>query len=100
MGAMRSDGRSGPPGAGSPGAGGGRSGSAGPDSIDPVFDFTGVGRVDLGGLAIMLTAREMMPEENRRVWVAGLPPSFWNSMRSMGLDGYFMQLPSRRGLKA
>ena len=67
---------------------------------DPVFDFTGVGRVDLGALALMLTARERLPEENRRVWVAGLPGSFWSSMRSMGLDGYFMQLPSRRGLRA
>lgn len=97
MSTMRSDG--GANSGGSPGAGG-RSGTGRPDPNDPVFDFTGVGRVDLGALAIMLTAREMMPEENRRVWVAGLPPSFWNSMRSMGLDGYFMQLPSRRGLKA
>lgn len=99
MSTMRSGGGANPGGAGSPGAGS-RGGAGRPDPIDPVFDFTGVGRVDLGALAIMLTAREMMPEENRRVWVAGLPPSFWNSMRSMGLDGYFMQLPSRRGLKA
>jgi len=70
------------------------------DPSDPVFDFTGVGRVDLGALALMLTARELLPEENRRVWVAGLPGSFWTSMQSMGLDGYFMQIPSRRGLRA
>lgn len=67
---------------------------------EPVFDFTGVGRVDLGALALMLTARELLPEENRTVWVAGLPGSFWSSMRSMGLDGYFQQIPSRKGLKA
>jgi ABC-type transporter Mla MlaB component len=72
----------------------------GHDPTEPVFDFTGVGRVDLGALALMLTALELLPEENRRVWVAGLPGSFWTSMRSMGLDGYFMQIPSRRGLKA
>jgi len=66
----------------------------------PVFDFSDVGRIDLPALAIILTARELLPEENRQVWVAGLPGHFWSSMEAMGLEGYFTPFPGRRGIRA
>ena len=45
--------------------------------------------------AVYAAARELAMDENRKVWLAGLPPEFWSLMTSMGLEGYFIPFPDR-----
>ena len=61
---------------------------------DLVFDFTNTGRIDLAGMSLLFTARELASEEDRLVWVAGLPAQIWEFLRSLGLEGYFKPFPS------
>lgn len=72
-------------------------GSSGVAEIDAppdlVFDFTETGRIDLAGMAFLFTARELASEEDRLVWVTGLPPQIWDFLRSLGLEGYFKAFP-------
>lgn len=60
---------------------------------DLVFDFSGVGHVDLAGLAMMLTARQLAQEDSRDVWVRGLPDEAWRVLYALGLQDYFRLFP-------
>ena len=60
---------------------------------DLVFDFSGVGHVDLAGLSMMLTARQLAQEDSRDVWVRGLPDDAWRVLYALGLQDYFRLFP-------
>jgi len=61
---------------------------------DLVFDFSGMDSPDLGGLCLMLTARVLAGEDNRRVWLHALPDPAWRLLHAMGLERYFELLPA------
>lgn len=64
---------------------------------DLVFDFSGVGHVDLAGLSILLTARQLAHLDQRDVWVRGLPDDTWRVLYALGLQGYFRLFPQMIG---
>ena len=66
---------------------------AAPTSSDLVFDFSGVGHVDLAGLSMMLTARQLAQQDSRDVWVRGLPDDAWRVLYALGLQDYFRLFP-------
>jgi len=64
-----------------------------PTQTDLVFDFSGVGHVDLAGLSILLTARQLAQQDSRDVWVRGLPDDAWRVLYALGLQDYFRLFP-------
>ena len=60
---------------------------------DLVFDLSGIGVPDLGALCLMLTARSLADDEDRKVWIHGLPEPSWRLLHSLGLEHYFELLP-------
>jgi anti-anti-sigma regulatory factor len=64
---------------------------------DLVFDFSGVGHVDLAGLSLLLTARQMAQEDSRDVWVRALPDDTWQVLYALGLQDYFRLFPMMIG---
>jgi anti-anti-sigma regulatory factor len=64
-----------------------------PGTADLVFDFSGVGHLDLASLSLLLTARQMAHEDSRDVWVRGLPSSTWRVLYALGLQDYFRLFP-------
>ena len=48
-----------------------------PSWADLAFDFSGVGHVNLGGLSLLLTARQLAQEDSRDMWVRALPDDTW-----------------------
>lgn len=64
-----------------------------PRTPDLVFDFSGLGRMTASDLALLVTAQQLADEEDRTVWVAGLPSSTWGTLRAMGLGHLFRQFP-------
>jgi anti-anti-sigma regulatory factor len=64
-----------------------------PIRADLVFDFSGVGHVDLAGLSMLLTARQLAQEDSRDVWVRALPDDAWRVLYALGLQDYFRLFP-------
>jgi anti-anti-sigma regulatory factor len=64
-----------------------------PNGADLVFDFSGVGHMDLGGLSLLLTARQLAQEDSRDVWVRALPDDAWQVLYALGLQDYFRLFP-------
>lgn len=64
-----------------------------PRETDPVFDFAGVGHLDLAGLSLLLTARQLAHARSRDVWVRGLPDDTWQILYALGLQDYFRLFP-------
>ena len=75
----------------------GRTDDAGPTGTDLVFDFSGVGHVDLASLSLLLTAREMAQQDSRVVWVRALPDDTWQVLYALGLQDYFRLFPMMIG---
>ena len=71
------------------------SGSGGPrrGEEDIVFDFSKMSTLKVSDLAVMLTAHQIASEEERTVWVTGLPRDSWLIIRALGLEGYFRPFP-------
>jgi hypothetical protein len=65
-----------------------------------VFEAEDAFAIDLQGISLLLTARQMASADHRRVWLAGLPPEFWGLMASMGLEGYFLPFPDHGSIEA
>ena len=68
-----------------------------PTGADIVFDFAGVGHVDLAGLSLLLTARQLAREDSRDVWVRALPDDTWQVLYALGLQDYFRLFPMMIG---
>ncbi len=60
---------------------------------DLIFAFSGGEQLDLYGLSLLLTARQMAHEDHRSVWVAGLSRRSWLLLEALGLEGLFKAFP-------
>lgn len=60
---------------------------------DLLFAFSGGERLDLYGLSLLLTARQMAYEDDRSVWVSGLSRRSWMLLKALGLEGMFKAFP-------
>ena len=67
-----------------------------PVPADPVFDFTGIERVDVSSLALLLTAGHLAHEDDRNVWVTGVPEQAWDVLQALGLESFFLPFPGSR----
>jgi hypothetical protein len=67
---------------------------------DVILDFTDMGTLDLQFVSLLFTAREKAADDDRQVWVAGLPDTFWVFLRSMGLEEFFHHLPDEADIRA
>ena len=77
--------------AGSGAAGDARSTGEGRDGL--IFDVSEMGQMNVGDLAILLTASRMAREDNVDVWVTGLPGQSWRVLHALGLGDEFKQFP-------
>jgi len=68
-----------------------------PIGTDLVFDFDGVGSMNLADLSLLLTARQLAHEDCRDVWVRGLPDDTWRVLYALGLQDYFRLFPLMLG---
>ncbi len=64
-----------------------------PEKRDLVVDLSGVRELNLTSLALLLTAQRNAQEENRSVWLAGLPGQMWEALYAMGLGPFFKAFP-------
>ena len=60
---------------------------------DLVVDLSGIKTLDLKSLALLLTAQQQAREEDREVWLAGVPTRIWQALGAMGLRGLFKPFP-------
>lgn len=65
----------------------------GPKKRDLVVDLTGITRLDLKSLALLLTAQQQAEQEDRKVWLAGVPLRIWKALDDMGLGRLFRFFP-------
>ncbi len=67
---------------------------------DLVVDFSGIRKLDLTNLALLLTAQRNAELEDREVWLAGVTLQVWEALRAMGLGGLFKPFPVSGEAKA
>ena len=60
---------------------------------DLVVDLSGIRKLDLTILAILLTAQQKAKQEHRDVWLAGVPLQVWQTLNAMGLGQFFKPFP-------
>ena len=60
---------------------------------DLVVDLSGIKELDLTSLALLLTAQQKAKEEDRGVWLAGVPLQIWKALHAMGLGDLFKPFP-------
>lgn len=82
-----------------PGGGIGGSGAAGrgtsePEASDIVFDFSALDEMRFQDLSFLLTARQLVSEDDRTVWATGVPMETWRTLYAMGLSGFFRPFPT------
>ena len=58
-----------------------------------IFDVSEMGQMNVGDLAILLTASRLARADNLDVWVAGLPGQSWQVLQALGLADEFKQFP-------
>ena len=58
-----------------------------------VVDLSGVRELDLTSLALLLTAQQKAAQEDREVWLAGVPLHVWQALHAMGLGRFFKPFP-------
>lgn len=67
---------------------------------DLVVDLSGTKELNLTSLALLLTAQQKAEQEDRKVWLAGVPIRVWQALNAMGLGGFFHPFPVSRELVA
>jgi len=60
---------------------------------DLVVDLSGIRELDLISLALLLTAQQKAEQEDRDVWLAGVPLHVWQALNAMGLGRFFKPFP-------
>lgn len=60
---------------------------------DLVVDLSGIRDLDMTSLAILLTAQQSAQQENRAIWLAGVPLGMWRALHEMGLGRFFRPFP-------
>ena len=61
---------------------------------DLVFDFSRMGTPDLGGIVLVLTARQIAEEDHRRVWAKSMSHRIWQLLGALGLVHLFELFPN------
>ncbi len=64
-----------------------------PDRSDLVVDMTGIQKLDVTSLALLLTAQQSAEKEDRAIWLAGVPMNVWQALHEMGLGHFFKPFP-------
>jgi len=59
-------------------------------------DLSGIRRLDHANLSLLLTAQRQAQEEDRAVWLAGVPFEVWQALYAMGLGDFFKPFPISR----
>jgi anti-anti-sigma regulatory factor len=72
----------------------------GPGPRDLVVDLSGMDKLDVTDLALLLTAQQSVQKEDRSMWLAGAPVAMWHSLHSMGLEHFFRAFPLGVGAAA
>ena len=60
---------------------------------DLVVDLSGIKELDVTSLALLLTAQQKAKQEDRAVWLAGVPMQVWHALNAMGLGRFFKPFP-------
>jgi anti-anti-sigma regulatory factor len=63
-----------------------------------VVDLSGCEDLDAMTLSLLLTAQQHAQEEDRDVWLAGVPFHIWRKLHELGLGGYFRPFPVSEGM--
>lgn len=64
-----------------------------PKKGDLVVDLSMMEKLDLTSLSLLLTAQQNAQEEDRAVWLAGVPMHVWQHLHGMGLGRFFKPFP-------
>ncbi|MFP3948481.1 MAG: hypothetical protein ACOC8K_01940 [Gemmatimonadota bacterium] len=81
-------------GGGMDGSGAARGDSSKPKASDIVFDFSALDEMRFQDLSFLLTARQLVSDDDRAVWATGVPVGTWRTLYSMGLSGLFRPFPT------
>ena len=65
-----------------------------PRKGDLVVDLSGIQELDFSSLSVLLTAQQQAKQENRSVWLAGVPLGIWKALDAMGLGRFFIPFPN------
>jgi ABC-type transporter Mla MlaB component len=63
------------------------------ESGDLVVDLSGIRKLDFASLALLLTAQQQAEQEDRVVWLAGVPVQIWRNLTASGLGRFFRPFP-------
>lgn len=63
------------------------------ESKDLVVDLSGLRELDFASLALLLTAQQQAEQEDRVVWLAGVPLQIWRNLNASGLGRFFRPFP-------
>jgi anti-anti-sigma regulatory factor len=61
---------------------------------DLVLDLSGIQELDAANLALLLTTQQQAEEEDRDVWLAGVPLQVWQALNALGLGRFFKPFPA------
>ena len=64
-----------------------------PRKGDLVVDLSELQKLDITSLAILLTAQQNAQEDQRAMWLAGVPLHVWQKLHDMGLGRFFKPFP-------
>lgn len=64
-----------------------------PAKDDLVVDLSRTRELNLANLTVLLTAQQQAEEEDRAVWLVGVPMNVWRALDSMGLGRFFKAFP-------
>jgi ABC-type transporter Mla MlaB component len=64
-----------------------------PRERDLVVDLSHMQKLDITSLALLLTAQRQAKEEDRDVWLAGVPLQVWEALDGLGLGRFFKPFP-------
>ncbi|MFH1763983.1 MAG: STAS domain-containing protein [Gemmatimonadota bacterium] len=60
---------------------------------DLVVDLSGIRELNQINLALLLTAQQKAEQEDRDVWLAGVPLHVWQALYAMGFGRFFRPFP-------
>jgi len=61
---------------------------------DLVLDLSGIQELDVANLSLLLTTQQKAEQEDRDVWLVGVPLQIWQALHAMGLGQFFKPFPA------
>ena len=61
---------------------------------DLVLDLSGIQELDVANLSLLLTTQQKAEQEDRDVWLVGVPLQVWQALHAMGLGRFFKPFPA------